>query len=1557
MRADTANFAAKNLAPAKEPRYTVEIAFDSDNTILRYFTSHTDAATPPGATVVSGVVANISGTSQTLNPDRANATIGALSFDIVDKSSQITTTLGGQLALGRSTRLMRVRVYMGYEGLAWADYVLVQTQLVDEIRFRDGAYTFRCLDIQREGRKDIFELATTTLQTSVTDTDTTITVYDTSAFSLVAHGTSYSDAPSQTVGYIRIEAEVIRYTGKTATTFTGCIRGALNTSAAEHKVDADQSADRRPEVEEFVYLELPAAKLIYAILTGSLYGQGGATLPTKWHLGIPAAYVRTADFTAIGADLWDTADDNAGFVVRFSGLGKRAGKEFIEKELLLLTGLFMPVYGDGALGLKRMASVLAGAGYVKQLDESNIISHGELTHDFRALHNVMQIDWNYEPQKEETTRTNILIDSDSIGIYGKADLYKLKFLGLHGSRHTSVMLARRFDALRDRYSGPPLRVQVNCLPSLNTIEVGDVVRVKLDDVRDYVTNASLDRSFEVQNVSINWITGEVSLRLFASSRAAKGLAASSDATAIGDGWYTSAGTALSSVLTITGSNPGHVSANGTLTGGSDLNASGSIFYYAGDLVIDSGVTVALLNNVQLRIKGHLTINGKLDGKGGGHAGAVAPNPPTSPEHHTDGTIGAIGTTISAGGMTATPTSMPPFYFDSISDREGYTRAAVNATVPEFNIAWNGSVLIGLPTDLRGSSGSSGRVSYWGTLMGGYTYARAGDGGASGAGLAVVCRGASFGASGKIDVSGADGTLGNKVTSANANAAYHSGAGAGGSFGGALVLLDGQTAVYPDITTATAVGKRGSTPKPNATITDAQTWTRNNGAYEEFCSRNRGTGDGTVVPILDASGPNGAFRVQYVPANQAPAVDSPTYATKPISVALAEYPNTPKSPGANLSTIEVTVTPPSDTQYDYANIYVRKLADVVWQYSGPANDEWTFVVPSDGAIYVVQARAVSLVGGERADGPTAQITVAAVAATPSQSVTVPNVTGLELTGQGNDTEFVGREARFSWRKTSITEWVAFGAEPNAIGADAGALDQYFLDYEVRIFDAAGVELRLEHTTDNFYVYSYERNVLDGGPRREISIEVRMRSRQGLLSPKAARLSVNNPAPAVPGGLALAATFRTLWLEFTPPSDLDYQGFRAYLGTSSGFTKNASSLVYDGDGNALGITKLPSGAALAAGTTYYVAIQTYDSFGPEGTNSVELSATTLKIVGEYDIEAQSIKSAQIGLLQVVNALIGDMSADKINAGAINIAWSGGNIRSGQTAYNTGTGWWVGNDGGTPKFSIGNPGASKYITWDGSALTVRGALNADDITAGAIRGISVSAASHMTKGSYLTAALSGGESTVTVKDTTDFPSSGSGWFIDVTNDRNTFSWTGKAATTLTGCSGVLAHNNGATVVPPGKSIVIDAATNEMRFFGDRGDGTTDELGSIGVSQVGSDYIVANFGSSGSTRIGVLGRSNSYYGVYGLSASASGVYGYCTAASGTNLSGVKGGAAAGGGVGGLFFATSDTQGAPIRIVPKGSAGAPTHSMGKGSLAVDSDGILYINTSDSTTWQKVGAQ
>lgn len=225
---------------------------------------------------------------------------------------------------------------------------------------------------------------------------------------------------------------------------------------------------------------------------------------------------------------------------------------------------------------------------------------------------------------------------------------------------------------------------------------------------------------------------------------------------------------------------------------------------------------------------------------------------------------------------------------------------------------------------------------------------------------------------------------------------------------------------------------------------------------------------------------------------------------------------------------------------------------------------------------------------------------------------------------------------------------------------------------------------------------------------------------------------------------------------------------------------------------------------------------------------------------------------------------------------------------------------------QLNIGN--ISTYIASAAIGSALIGSLNANVINAGSIRGRNMQAAAYMTKGTFLVGVPSANAATVTVDNTTDFASSGTFIVIDATNDRDIVTYTGKTATTFTGCAtsggnAILgSHADGATVVPLLKGMVIDDATNEMRFYGNRGDGVIEELSSIGISQISDDFYVGVFGSLSATtsRRGVRGQSGASNGTEGVSLSGKGVLG----SSSTSV-GVEGSSGSQRGVAGFSFGT----------------------------------------------------
>lgn len=797
MRSTDSTFAKKLSRSTKNLRLAIHIDIDAGI----WLTSHDDIDLGAvGGTVVDNCIEGVSSTSQKLNASAGRAEIGSITFEVTDIGAGFSIALRDALVNGYGLNGKTVKLYRGFEGLTFADYRLEQTQQVHKtVSYKDGGYKVQCADIQRQMRKEVFDPAKTILTADAAKDATTIEVATTAGFEPCTHLPCFKEADgSGAFYYFKIKYkngfEIIRATGKTDASFTGCTRARFGTKAQAHTVPADTGADQGVQVEEYIYLEMPAPMLAYAVLTGDYYDAGGTkhTLPASWHLGIDTAHVNYSEFSDIGRDWYEPENPDNGVVLRFDGMGKQDGKAFIERQICLLLGAFMPIRSDGRVGFDRLAPVLRTSTAVAELNGNNIVSYSELRQDLDGMHNLLDITWAriHVPgeDKPRYLRRNIFKDQISTAVNGEGQPLKLVFDGLHNARHTKSTLFGRFDALRDRYTHPPFSLDLKLLPSAANLEVGDVVRVKLNILRDYTTGTGLDRAFEVQQVTVDQVSGLVSVKLFGASFRSEPIADNPTEGAAGapvllDSWYSSEGANLDSVLSVAG---GILQADGSLPAG--------VYFYSNDFTIPAGRTLTISGTVELRIMGHLQVDGEIEGRGRGKASGIP---------------GYFGNTVGGAGLSGGT------YRDTLEDERviylkhtfpGGVTKGKHSTLPAFSLDNPDGNLFGLPSGLEGSGGAAG-----GTVVPEDNLdfnAAGGAGGAGGAGLVIVSRGMAFGLSGKIDVSGADGALGESkgvetlwtnpwtgVPGYNGTI-EEGGGGAGGAPGGLFVVIDGNSSTVP-----------------------------------------------------------------------------------------------------------------------------------------------------------------------------------------------------------------------------------------------------------------------------------------------------------------------------------------------------------------------------------------------------------------------------------------------------------------------------------------------------------------------------------------------------------------------------------------------------------------------------------------------------------------------------------------------------------------------------------------------------------------------------------------
>lgn len=237
------------------------------------------------------------------------------------------------------------------------------------------------------------------------------------------------------------------------------------------------------------------------------------------------------------------------------------------------------------------------------------------------------------------------------------------------------------------------------------------------------------------------------------------------------------------------------------------------------------------------------------------------------------------------------------------------------------------------------------------------------------------------------------------------------------------------------------------------------------------------------------------------------------------------------------------------------------------------------------------------------------------------------------------------------------------------------------------------------------------------------------------------------------------------------------------------------------------------------------------------------------------------------KVWESAAGNMSMHLGNTAGQHISWNGSvlDINAKVTMSADSTISWGNITTGTPPANMlnsnitlptlatlgGMPISPVTSTEIGSNYIYTGTVSAEKMTAG----------SFLSKGSYTTISLSAGANTVALQNTDTFPSSGTGWILDAVNDKDDFSWTNKTATSLTGCTGVLAHAAGCAVMPRAPGMVFDSKAQELRIFGynlaaNNTWASVEQLVTLGIKDYGDggsgteDKAIAKFGNSTFTR-----------------------------------------------------------------------------------------------------------
>lgn len=221
---------------------------------------------------------NMKGTTtkiiQNINPDTGKSqSISSMKIALIDKDLLASALVTPDETVSPAFDILgrKATVWLGFKGTSFKrDYAIIFRGIVDDIQIEAGQVILNLAHPATKVRSEIFKRGTTALNGALNNSATTITVDSTSDF-ITPYSGHPSGADSALTHFIRINDEIIKYTGVTSTTFTGCTRGQLGTTAASHS-DNDS-------VESFYRLTGDAINLGLKILLSGKNGAFASSVP------------------------------------------------------------------------------------------------------------------------------------------------------------------------------------------------------------------------------------------------------------------------------------------------------------------------------------------------------------------------------------------------------------------------------------------------------------------------------------------------------------------------------------------------------------------------------------------------------------------------------------------------------------------------------------------------------------------------------------------------------------------------------------------------------------------------------------------------------------------------------------------------------------------------------------------------------------------------------------------------------------------------------------------------------------------------------------------------------------------------------------------------------------------------------------------------------------------------------------------------------------------------------------------------------------------------------
>lgn len=299
-------------------------------------------------------------TQQLLQDKGGTQSVASLNIELIDTNNEISQIISPGVILDDIIGV-KARVYLNFKnGRHPDDSVLIHRGIIDQVETAPASIKLNISQPEAQKRQELFIKRSVQLDGAIDAVVTTIPITQSEGFILPTSPTLLT--------YIKVDDEIIKYTGISGNSFTGCVRGSLGSTAASHADDSD--------VESFYRLQGNAMDLALQLMMSNGDEYFATDIPMV-HIGalgptdIRLSYILFPLFNVqeqyglVKGDFLRIVDSdfNDGVDILITGFGQIGGQSYIITSTTFVEELSTP----GTVSFKSKYNILTeGMGMTPQ---------------------------------------------------------------------------------------------------------------------------------------------------------------------------------------------------------------------------------------------------------------------------------------------------------------------------------------------------------------------------------------------------------------------------------------------------------------------------------------------------------------------------------------------------------------------------------------------------------------------------------------------------------------------------------------------------------------------------------------------------------------------------------------------------------------------------------------------------------------------------------------------------------------------------------------------------------------------------------------------------------------------------------------------------------------------------------------------------------------------------------------------------------------------------------------------------------------------------------------